>query len=1291
MSSVKDRADEIWDRVQNGEPVWLRTRSISGDGSDSVQTLSQALTATQQALRALRLSQRVTSALAQAEARVSSARRTAPAQRVLGLGVALSLRQLLEGLLGSSAYFISHTNVQRQIARYGVGPATEPEGPSQFRHAGDFVDMGEVLVTGEWVRLLESGGGQPEGAIVGLQFALANGIAAEEVRPFFREGARAPVTTLWDAQQIQPELSWRRILGRQYQTEGDIYRARSDQEVEFLFRSTPPRQDYNAFESWVDDILEAFDDPGDPQRPQYGPGQSIGGVLLVAEAPTLEGLQEKMSLLLEVFTRWESVPFSVFGGRRSPLSDSWAIVETSGTSPYREEEWVRRTEAEAAEARYTGFSYRQATAWDLIRAPFMVSPGGSVLVEPLQPDLISREYASEPTFRRLAVWDLFPALGDVIARAEVVSAIYGQGSPHQKSLETLASLLVDLVEMLEQKVQDALESLQSFLAAGEAVGVHKLWIPLQSGGVQGLKNFIVDADPTRQDLQRVTWPGDSDFNVGDFLPYEEALELKRALGGRFDFRPVENMFVGGVGVFFSDGPLARWIEGQLGPKKDDAYTNDGGVPAETFEVYEVSEEDGQLRTYPDRPVGSGTRTAPRTGAPEVGADRRAPTGSRFLTDPVGFRRWGPAVSYQPEDALLRVDGDDILADAAARVEPDASAVDALPAVGPRTRRLYASGGTPLPTSTVRESVPVDQERRALPSEWELPAGSAIQGEEVTLVLSAGGGSFTSAEVDTWVSAESLSSFTVSLEVRWPGGRKGHVAFSVDVPVGPTPRTYVLPARVPMFPVDPREAPERDAVVTVVSPPARARLMGQSLPLAAQVLYARRGGWDGEDVLPHAVTLLAERHGFLVDAESVLFSEENLRTGSVLAAGGQPDPPLPESRATLVVDGRSPAPADVDSSGTEAVFGSPEDEQELADLFAESGSRRLTAVTDAVTEGVPDGPGTNWVPLQRGWFHSQATGPEETWVGGGRVSSAYLPLPSSSDSRILGALVWVDGGIRAFPADQVEMQGASARLVEALRTEFDGEPWALRYSTLSLTWFRLQVGVPRAAGAGYTWGPQGERLSLSSSEALVVTAGTPVAGRSGGYPLYGVSSPETLAVTAPVLVKTTADDIRRQARRVRTVFRPLEDARLWPTGEWLLWETLNWRLSFAKDRGLTWWTRRSGGWEIVHTVFSAPTRQEQWDLRTDYHPVGGILRVRVGTSESEQEVTEPPAGIDGFEMGYGTVRLGKRPSLDPLLAGGRDLLRWEEEETLSGTIQWNLGLPPCHVFRVSAARLPTSPE
>lgn len=575
--------------------------------------------------RLMEASSRVTGALAEAEA-IYRALLSVPSSQVIARrALANRLRAALSFFADYEIHALWHTNVPQKLARIGASAFVDE--PSLQRAHNPSGRYGEIVVVASTQQ--------------------------EHQTSIFRRGQRLPRGVAERAQEEFPLLRTRPLASDHFLSTTDLFEATSQEELSFLQRNTPPSRETDSFSAWVDDLIDAFDDPGDFQRPRYVEGEPVGAVILAFEAADPQELQERLSRVGDLLKG--AAPLSTSVGRFGALRPHYgrqAIVEVSGGSGVPVGAWLRLEEAEDLQQEFEDFRFRLPQLRDRIRQA--VGPLASLSADS-RAQILDPIPSIAPDFQRAALHDLIPALRNISLGIDYLAQFVGVEPPELEGLESLARELSQAVRDLVGIYQRVLEALRGLQQLCEGTSANLLWIDPQNGGVPGLKRAIRAADFSRKDLQRVIFQGSSQYDVGTLLPYDEAVAERRRVGFSFSFAPAEDVFVGGVMLAFPEGPASRLLSAFFRPSAGAIERSLGGELSRPTLTETV--EMGPLEPSPFLQAST---VSSRLSAPSGNAEASpAPSLLEFanefadlLSGDISFSRGGDSWQLFPEEAQL---------------------------------------------------------------------------------------------------------------------------------------------------------------------------------------------------------------------------------------------------------------------------------------------------------------------------------------------------------------------------------------------------------------------------------------------------------------------------------------------------------------------------------------------------------------------------------------------------------------------------------------------------------------
>lgn len=307
----------------------------------------------------------------------------------------------------------------------------------------------------------------------------------------------------------------------------------------------PPLE--SGFQTWQQEVVDAFFDTGDFQRPVYESDQRLAALLITTQSLDPQALFDQLATLIRIFTR------------------------------------------EPAEIQLPRFSRNLKPGLNLQNALNFKEAFAS---ERIKTVLNAERFNTTPDFVRVSTADFIPLLGDPLLTLGSFLDVFLPQAPQIKGLEEFSNSIVDFIENIEDRVSAATELATQLEALLEQPGFSRLWIDLDVGGTDRIVSEIEAAASTREDLQRLRVPTEaatfSDAGIeGLFLgPYQnndivtltEAQAAKAAFP-QIQFTPVENLLVAGVVVVFHEGPLAELMQQLFRPDDND---RNGTLSSERF-------------------------------------------------------------------------------------------------------------------------------------------------------------------------------------------------------------------------------------------------------------------------------------------------------------------------------------------------------------------------------------------------------------------------------------------------------------------------------------------------------------------------------------------------------------------------------------------------------------------------------------------------------------------------------------------------------------------------------------
>ena len=1318
MSFIDDQIASFKAAFGDDDAYWVNTKRF-GDPK-ALEAYEQALSGLDSALGVIDTAESAVGGLANLEGRIRAALGILSAQRAIGTGSRVLLSDLIGGFLSDAAYFIKHTNLDRLVEQQGISPFLDDAEQTQFRHnQGQFEQYAEVTSVGEdWYQVTDPGPGSAyrRGDRIGQSFFTADasefGTQAEQVVPPARRGARIPLEEAQRLRAVNLDFRFRRI-GTHFLSTSNLFLAQNQTEYEYLLRSLPPTREFDGFGMWVDDLLAAFDDTGDFQRPIYESGEKIGGVVFVVSSNSPGDLIDQYRDLLQLFTYFP---------RPAPIDTSdlvpdprWVVVVRAGQSRLYEPGALleRRIAVQHAETN-PGFEFRPARPLEAVRGTYR-APGVKALLSTFRPELSPRTYSTAPDFTRVAARDLFPLFGDALVNLDQFGANLAGPPVSGVSFEQLSDEMLRYSGEARRRVKairEALHALKKFLQAG---AVSRLWIPLQDGGVEGLKRKIREADPTRTDLQRVVTPGLTDFRVGDILPYNEAVTIRRTIGPQFDFRPVENVAVGGVGVFASDGWLWRLLEALFKPSDDDIRDTLDGTPS--FLDPFRGPVDGSL--IGERQGGGETPAAPPVAPPGQPSD--LPIGDPVLFPETSeLERYGPRVTWS--GSRVRYTDPDRLAtwpNLQDEAPPKVGLYHApLHAQSPSPSSEYPAGSPwnthpftlPSDESKWRDPLPVVEEPdlrmpavplplyTADPDPWQTVAPCL----RIEASLVGTGLELTSSDLDSFLTTQGFSDGDTSLlsgtllldfRIRLRDDRGGPMLFRTRV-VSMTPgpgRTYTMNCAVPVYPV---AEPGAVQAWAVFSP---------SLRPDAELVLARAGNWTAESSfalrgLVSSTGAPAQVLSTVAVAGGTLFFQRSDWSLSREVQGS-----VGLENDLVFVSGSSPAfrqlsraasfpllPAPVASfrvgEGEEAEF-DPADDLRAALRAIESGG-------DAQVHESRPGEGKEGARLRGATtlLRTASSGSAEIGIGDVAAGVFQGPFPASGHSVV----AFVDGDWQVFGGSVFQVTGGQGEFTSEFVAQHAGAP--------------AYMVVPASAQAVLQFGVLSEDEEVALSSVRPYTSDSRVAMAShalihfhrgtaslGSVALAETSSsqyPEAIPVQLEELVETSRRPLEDQGREVRVELGAVCASRDLGDGVYTLFTVRNYGMFLVVSSGVPQVVAAYR--EEVETpwsVLGVPRVVEFWpgdriELALEVVPFDAsfewsmeITPVDGMPSLASSSGALPPAavGIDGLALTDATMWVGKPLGTRGLRAGFPEQQFSVTGPEMLGQNFYHFGTIPCSVL------------
>lgn len=331
------------------------------------------------------------------------------------------------------------------------------------------------------------------------------------------------------------------------------------------------QQQFDSFRSWLDDIIAAFDDTGDFQRPIYGEGEELGAIVVTMEAVDPIVLFESFNRMKSVFSReLPPVPidFSLTGKVLRQFAA--AFPDTVDLEEGQNKRGARNLQ-----------NLREMAALEWFR-----------------PATTPESWNTPPDFTRMSTRDLIPILGDVLLTLGDLGRNFTVPRANILSLENLAESLFAHIEHLQDSIAASREFVQNIVNVLDTTAASRLFIDVQSGGVPGLMRALEEAEPTRKDIQRITnLGGNTNFQLNDTIPYDDAVAIA-STNPAFQFRPVENLLISGLVIVFHPGPLASLLESIFKPTAEDIDEDENGTLVYETAGGQADSEEGAAPSNP---------------------------------------------------------------------------------------------------------------------------------------------------------------------------------------------------------------------------------------------------------------------------------------------------------------------------------------------------------------------------------------------------------------------------------------------------------------------------------------------------------------------------------------------------------------------------------------------------------------------------------------------------------------------------------------------------------------------
>ena len=320
----------------------------------------------------------------------------------------------------------------------------------------------------------------------------------------------------------------------------------------------------SGFDLWQEDILAAFDDAGDFQRPAYGADQELAALVITTQSANMLEYFDKFSTLVKLFTKR---PAELVLPQIAEYIDGESILDL----------------------------------------------GMMATSQRLRPALTAEDWNTPPDFVRLATKDLLPLVGDYLLSMLSLKAQFDPNSALKVSLEGIGTFAHAYIERMERIISQAREILSYLVALLSQPGFSRLWIPLDVGGHARIQQEIAAAESSRKDLQRIVNPSNSGRARNEIIGYSDAVAIK-AGDVAFQFTPVEDLLVGGAVVVLHPGFLYDLFESMFAPRAEDVTESEGGarvVPDYDIRLPELGEPPRSPFPTTESPLYAGDRPGPR--------------------------------------------------------------------------------------------------------------------------------------------------------------------------------------------------------------------------------------------------------------------------------------------------------------------------------------------------------------------------------------------------------------------------------------------------------------------------------------------------------------------------------------------------------------------------------------------------------------------------------------------------------------------------------------------------------
>jgi hypothetical protein len=299
----------------------------------------------------------------------------------------------------------------------------------------------------------------------------------------------------------------------------------------------------NEFTDWLDGMMSAFYDESDVNRPvlydsatpilpagtiPLPPGTEIptlpnlskfGGIIFTVEGTDPVAMMDRISSLLRMFRLPDNLRIRLF-----ELDMPIDIEQTTYNGPLQ-----------------------QVRLWN--------------------PAERRREVITtvSPDFNRISTADLLQLLDPVLNSLMFSADIVGPPWPLIINLDGIAGGLAAAWMLLLERLETVIRTLQTFRDLLATAGISYLFLPPEAVSLDDFVQKVYSSAKTRDDFVRVLANDDrviaegSTLRLrGDVVKKSEALEL-RELSSLFNYGPVGDLFVAGIGIFFQSGPLAELL------------------------------------------------------------------------------------------------------------------------------------------------------------------------------------------------------------------------------------------------------------------------------------------------------------------------------------------------------------------------------------------------------------------------------------------------------------------------------------------------------------------------------------------------------------------------------------------------------------------------------------------------------------------------------------------------------------------------------------------------------------